>query len=80
MYKKQTVRLNYCEIHEQNLSKSVFKKYPKEIKNDFLNNFEKTTAISLKQIYIIIVIKRKLVFFSEPFHTAGLGLLSYLVV
>ena len=33
------------------------------MKNGFLNNFEKTTAISLKQINIIIVIKRKLVFF-----------------
>ena len=44
-----------------NSSKTVFKKYAQKIKNGFLDNFEKTTVISLKQINIIVVIKRKLV-------------------
>ena len=68
MYEKQTARLNYCEIHEQissktqmNSSKTVFKKYAQKIKNGFLNNFEKTAVISLKQINITVIIKRKLV-------------------
>ena len=31
------------------------------MKNDFLNDFDKTTVFSLKQINIIVIIKRKLV-------------------
>ena len=46
-----------------NSSKTVFKKNAciENKKKGFLNNFEKTTVISLKQINIIVIIKRKLV-------------------
>ena len=42
-----------------NSSKTGFKKFAQKIKNNFLNNFETTTVISLKQIDIIVIIKRK---------------------
>ena len=45
------------------LAKTVFKTvfYALKIKNGFLNDFNKTTVFSLKQINIIVITKRKLV-------------------
>ena len=39
MYEKQTVRLNYCEIHEQISSKTFLKNMHRKLKKWFFEQF-----------------------------------------